>query len=107
MIIIESDRDSCDASFEYPITDEDVNELIETSFADILRIRSIIKWGLQTGAHTGTNNFYIEEEYSLQEFIATKLTPGQQCRVMEHFWAEIDKVRDMFPRPVNTKSARS
>ena len=90
--IIETDCDPCDAQFDYPITAEDIDTLINTDFAHVLRIQSIIRW------YEDDIDIRPEEEYSLREFIATKLTPEQQSRVMEHFWAEIDKIHGLFPR---------
>ena len=38
MIIIETDGDPCDAQFDYPITNEDIDTLINTDFAHVLRM---------------------------------------------------------------------
>jgi len=107
MIDISCDCEVCYVSFDYPITDRDVDDLIGTPFVDILKIRSIIKWR-DDDEDCVSNGVEVEEEYySVLEFVEAKFTSEQQQRVMEYFWIEIDKIRNTFLRPILTKRAKS
>jgi uncharacterized membrane protein YukC len=89
MINIDYGIDYIDVKYEEPITDYNIDEILE-SFGNLIIMRFSNK----------------HENISLKKFINTKLSPRQKQVVNNYIREEIENLIDTYTINENTKSAR-
>ena len=105
MIIPKDDDndDFLDLLFKCPITDQDIDGLISIHFGVFIKIRWVTE-DENLGSYIDFT--VVDDAISLDEFIETKLNPGQQEKVRNYICRELEKLNNRF-MPSQVKSARN
>ena len=83
--------------YEFPFTNECLDQLLGISFCDFLRIEEVVLDKLDPNGEF--------HKKSLEDFIDQYLTSEQQQRVHEYIYNKMEAITNRFFKPVNMKSA--